>query len=734
MRIPDRLRAVLAVALVCAAPASLLAAFPASLTISNDIVSSGMVYVGYSQGHYYPGGNTTAWIERSGANCYRFWANSSYYEPTDDLPPYGDGVTDLASFETRKAALRADPENTAYINWPVWNNLFENKVQTGRNKCTLNHAMRGLRSIGVHPEITIQRDGWTTTGTWPDRWEHWQCYYAMAYHLAKNFDVELYETYNEPDLGGGPEQADYVEWLKLACDAIRCAVNDVNARFDKQLVCQILAPTITHVIDSRGNYHLEADPDSDPRDDAKGWGEVALNALRTDYKGTNISYNLFDQFCSHRYNSTGPTFTNEQDVLDARMPLHTPGGIRIPAFYTEFNRHNTSTWYGLDPGISQDTPYVFTDTVDILCRAMAHGVTGMLIFKFDQTDDGANGPQRTGVHYVWNTSPYNIGGAQKGVDAVRLFARSFAGGQPVLGTAVSSSQPGLTVCASTDPAGSEYRVFVVNVSDTNAFDVTYNFPSLDVGENSVAMLEEVSDLRQGEVAQLIQVPLSRSVTIAMSPRAVHLLTLPRGQFTSSSLFAVADAQVQAGTSQDSNFGNDTVMRAKMGSTVDLTRASFLKFDLHQLATSSPLSHAVLQVYGRNAGDSQLLSFQVYGLVSDNWNESTITWANAQDLASSGPQVLNVGTDAFPIGTLTVTGSNAYSRIDVTPFVKKQLVTDGIVTFLLLRELRYPDDTADTGRHAYLQTRESTTPDYRPTLKVWSTSPVTPVKLSRMTAE
>ena len=179
------------------APACLTAAVTtASVTVGADVVGTSPMYIGYNQGHFMPGSNTAAWVEHAGINCFRVWASPGYYEPTDDLAPWGDGVASLAGFEARKVALRADPENVAYINWPVWNNRFENFVQTGRNKCTLNHMLAALRSQGIHIQATIGRTGWTQPGTWADRWEHWQCYYAMAFHMARSYDVALYETFN----------------------------------------------------------------------------------------------------------------------------------------------------------------------------------------------------------------------------------------------------------------------------------------------------------------------------------------------------------------------------------------------------------------------------------------------------------------------------------------------------------------------------------------------------------
>ena len=81
-----------------------------------------------------PGSNTSAWVDYSDVNAFRVWLSPGDYEPTDDIAPFGDGVTDMASFNTRKALLRADPTNPAYINFSAFDNRFKNFVQDGRNQ------------------------------------------------------------------------------------------------------------------------------------------------------------------------------------------------------------------------------------------------------------------------------------------------------------------------------------------------------------------------------------------------------------------------------------------------------------------------------------------------------------------------------------------------------------------------------------------------------------------------
>src|SRR5262245_20133293 len=97
----------------------------ATVDVLNEVAGKTPKYIGYNYGHYMPGSNTSAWIERSKVNCFRVWAGPTYYEPNDDAAPWGDGVTNSTTFEARKAALRNDPLNPSYINWNEFNWRFE---------------------------------------------------------------------------------------------------------------------------------------------------------------------------------------------------------------------------------------------------------------------------------------------------------------------------------------------------------------------------------------------------------------------------------------------------------------------------------------------------------------------------------------------------------------------------------------------------------------------------------
>src|SRR6185437_2781838 len=98
--------ALTSLAVISAAPA---ANDVATVTMNSNVIGLTPQFLGYSEGHYMSGSNTSAWVGYSGVNSYRVWMNASDYEPPNSN--YGDGVTSVSQFDIDKAAVRASPEN-----------------------------------------------------------------------------------------------------------------------------------------------------------------------------------------------------------------------------------------------------------------------------------------------------------------------------------------------------------------------------------------------------------------------------------------------------------------------------------------------------------------------------------------------------------------------------------------------------------------------------------------------
>src|SRR6185369_15941445 len=99
-------------------------------------------------------------------------------------------------------------------------------------------------------------------------------------------------------------------------------------------------------------------------------------------------------------------------------------------------------------------------------------------------------------------------------------------------------------------------------------------------------------------------------------------------------------------------------------------ATYLKFSLGGMAKST-VSRAFLQLTGSNINDATSTTLHVYGLLNDSWDEATVNWNNAPDLAgASDAKLANVGTDATPVGQLTWDNTAHEWGLDVTDFVRK----------------------------------------------------------------
>src|SRR5262245_1317900 len=137
--VPPRLWVTLS---LLAAIASNLSA--ATVTIQTNLLGVTPSLLAYNSGHFWPGSNTRDWWRNSGVTGARVFITPANIEPSYDIPG-NDGVTDQASFLSRRTALRGNPLGTQYINWPYFTANFGLSDQHGSNLLNPNHACSELR-------------------------------------------------------------------------------------------------------------------------------------------------------------------------------------------------------------------------------------------------------------------------------------------------------------------------------------------------------------------------------------------------------------------------------------------------------------------------------------------------------------------------------------------------------------------------------------------------------------
>lgn len=671
-----------------------------TISVSAAVAGKTPRVIGLNSGSYLPGSNATTWWKYSKVNGARLFTSAPRIEPQDDLAPHGDGVSSESSFLVRRSALRGDPLNTSYINWPY----FENNYATNESDLiNYEHAYGELSSNGVKPLAMINRTAgqypFDTAGSaagWADRWEHWQHYYAQAFYLGSNFDVERYSMYNEPDHSSqSVTQADYLERLQLASDAIQSALADVNSLYGKQLEPQVLAP----ITAGASKDYLPRLDNSDPRDDVTGWGELVIQNLHTNFLGqVDPDFQLVHTYAYQEYNHDGPRYAQELSTIKQYVNADAPGAD-LGFGLTEFNVHSNGVFEGLSETL--DSPSKYSRLGGILSSLANEQPDELYLFKFSpKAQADPEDFQKNGIHYVSNDdAPHNVGGVSHAGAAFRLFNAAFVGGQ-TLHAAPSHNVNDLYVSTSHNPEKDYYYWFSANESTTTR-SLQVDLSAWGVEPGAVVQVEEVREGSLAEITQRITVPGNQTISVSQDGQSVLLLSVPRT--TPGDVLTIAptdDAMVKAANNAHKNYGgSDNLTVKNVADSPNGRNASLIKFDTTGIGDSE-IERAVLQLYGENLGSDAYATAHVYGVLDDDWSELSVTWDSTANLADTQGVAVGirdnfiegVNDTAEFVGHLTVGQSFGRVAVDVTDFLLEH--PDQQVTFLIAREVRFDGENFD----------------------------------------
>ena len=123
---------------------------------------------------------------------------------------------------------------------------------------------------------------------------------------------------------------------------------------------------------------------------------------------------------------------------------------------------------------------------------------------------------------------------------------------------------------------------------------------------------------------------------------------------------IADAYVRGGINAGNAYGSSdpTVLQTKSETTFDLTRQTFLRFDISK---NTEILGAKLRLFGyRNSTENNNVNVGVFGVNNTSWNETTLTWNNK-------PLVDNALLSSVQVNNLLATGQ--YFYWDVSDYVK-----------------------------------------------------------------
>lgn len=667
-----------------------------NVTPSATIAGQTPEIVGYNSGHFMANSNTADWWRYSGVNGARIFSTPKTVEFSDDIAPWGDGVSSQASFLTRRTNLRANPLSTTYINWPYIEGRYQNNPTSGSNNINLKYAFGQLHALNIDTLAQIGYTNgsfpWDPAGTaagWADRWEQWQHFYIQAFYLARYFDVHRFQMYNEPNGETNPPipPAEWLERLRFSSDAVQAAVADVNSIYGKSLVVEMQGPV------SAGN----------PVTYYPVWGQPAMQSLHTNAFGvTDPNFQVMQTYVYQRYDLSGDSFgselTNVKNIVNADA-----GGSPMRYAISEFNVHTAGNFDSMVETL--DTPSQFSRFGSILAQLANNKPDELYIFKFSQTPGTNPGTvKKNGTHFVDNgNAPYNIGGETKGGAVVRLFAKSFAGAKELFNIPATSGTGAtdLRLAASHDVQQNTYNLLSAN-EGTSARTLTINLSSWGIAPGARAIIQEVSADRQGEVSQIVTVPVGGVINLTQPAQSVFLVSVPKTAPTYvRTLGATDDAMVKAGTNAGLIFGTSGNLFAKNDAVDPAARnVTFVKFNTGSLANSE-VKQAVLQLWGQNDGSASQMIAHVYGITNDNWNESAITWNTAPNLAATTSTALNdisqnfitgIGSTAHIVGELTGVATARQMSIDVTDFVRDH--PDQQITFMIAREVRFDTENVD----------------------------------------
>lgn len=306
---------------------------------------------------------------------------------------------------------------------------------------------------------------------------------------------------------------------------------------------------------------------------------------------------------------------------------------------------------------------------------------------------------------------YDVSGAQRTAQVVRLFAKGFKNERPLLQTVKYVTDNDVDAITAFSPEEMKYYVWLVQ-RKTSTNDLTLDLTSLGLPAATPVFAEEVSANAYGEVIWVKNLSDNGRVTFQLPAQSVILLTIPISPNPVQTLTTTADATVKAGINSRKNFGKAKTMQVEMNaSRTNNNQVSYIKFDLTGV-DKEKINAAILNIHGRASTPSPY-RFHVYALENCNWDEYSINWNNAPNLETEQVRITEVGQTAYVAGEIVVNSVPACHQLDVTSIIRKSRKPE--ITFVLIREARQLGDDSDKNKHCTFSTRESTN---KPILTLW----------------
>jgi hypothetical protein len=277
-----------------------------------------------------------------------------------------------------------------------------------------------------------------------------------------------------------------------------------------------------------------------------------------------------------------------------------------------------------------------------------------------------------------------------------------------------AADDGRRVLAAHDREARRCAIWLPHPTGTPAESLNLDLGALPVARRrSEVLVEEVSPKRSGGVVMRTPLPGSGRLILEQPADSVWLVTVtaPRA-VRRIEAHAAVHVRSGGGTGPDGLLG---VSLAAAASGATGAEVSYLAFDRGSPPMGArPPHQALLELFGASA-DGAPFTFTAYVVTDTSWVGEDLTWATAPYLDPDEVRAREVGTTVFPAGQVSLEGAPGTAGLDVTDALRH--AAGDVVGFLLIRERRRAEDTADDGRRAEIAS-VGAEPERRPRLLLW----------------
>lgn len=311
-----------------------------------------------------------------------------------------------------------------------------------------------------------------------------------------------------------------------------------------------------------------------------------------------------------------------------------------------------------------------------------------------------------------STAPdnFDISGAQRTAEVVRLFAKGFKNQRELLQCEISVNDQDLDVNASIDSETGNIYIWLVqrNIVD---YQIDFDLTNIGIQPKTPVVYEIVDENHYGE-AKILYSSHDGKLSLNLPKQSVVLLTITPNFTKTNHITANKTSVVKAGKMADKTFDSSSLFVELDARTAENNQVTYVHFS-PQLIDLQKADRIVLGIHGYCSQDTIPFRFHVYYIDNYNWSEKSLNWNNAPCLNNHSAISEGVGQNSFIAGQLTMHNNPSYHYLDVTSIVKQHPSEE--LTFMLIREGREPGDDYDKGRVACISSEASA---YSPLLKVW----------------